>query len=203
MGNCVYCGQDAGFLRKMHDICKEMHEAGQKMITGLVATNILSQLNIDQLNKTLDEIAEKSFIRKDTIKDLKIAGWEAALNSVLADNFLSIEEENKLAEARDKFFFQQNELDKHGCYTRLVQSSVLREVLEGKIPEKIKIDRQPPFNFQKNEKLVWLFQEVAYYEQKTRKQFVGGSQGFSMRIAKGVYYRVGAFRGEAVEMIFP
>ena len=36
-------------------------------------------------------------------------------------------------------------------------------------------------------------------EDKVRREFVGGSQGVSVRVTKGVYYRVGAFKGHAVE----
>ena len=55
-----------------------------------------------------------------------------------------------------------------------------------------------PFNFQKSETLVWLFNNVVYLEDKTRTQYVGRSSGVSIRIAKGVYYRVGAFQGQPI-----
>ncbi len=57
------------------------------------------------------------------------------------------------------------------------------------------IDGNLPFNLQKTEKLVWVFQDVDYYEEKTRTQYDGGSQGVGIRIAKSMYYKVGAFRG--------
>lgn len=45
----------------------------------------------------------------------------------------------------------------------------------------------------KNQKnLSWLFKDVKYYEQK-KVSYVGGSQGLNMRIAKGLYYQIGAF----------
>ncbi len=62
-----------------------------------------------------------------------------------------------------------------------------------------KVDGNLPFNLQKTENLVWVFQGVNYYEEKTRTRYVGGSQGVSIRIAKGVYYRTGAFKGERVQ----
>src|SRR5690606_38189287 len=67
------------------------------------------------------------------------------------------------------------------------------------LPSRLNIDGQLPFNLQKSEQLVWVFQGVDYYEQKTRTRYVGGSQGVSIRIAKGVYYRTGAFKGERVQ----
>jgi hypothetical protein len=69
----------------------------------------------------------------------------------------------------------------------------------GKVPERMAIQGHVPFNLQKTEKLIWVFQNVDYYEQKTRREYVGGSRGVSVRIAKRVYYRVGAFKGHRVE----
>jgi hypothetical protein len=51
----------------------------------------------------------------------------------------------------------------------------------------------------KSERLVWLFNDARLYDLKKRSSFVGGSQGVSIRIARGVYYRVGAFSGHRVQ----
>jgi hypothetical protein len=40
---------------------------------------------------------------------------------------------------------------------------------------------------------------VAYYEQETRREYVGGYQGVSIRIARGLYYRTGGFKGHPVQ----
>ena len=51
-------------------------------------------------------------------------------------------------------------------------------------------------NFQKGEQIVWAFPGADYLEDKTKRQYVGGSQGVSIRVMKkAVYYRVGAFKG--------
>ena len=57
------------------------------------------------------------------------------------------------------------------------------------------IDGPVPFNLQKNEQIVWLFKGVKYWEERTRTEYRGAYGGVSIRIAKGVYYRTGSFRG--------
>ena len=80
-------------------------------------------------------------------------------------------------------------------------SSILRDLTEGKIPEqRIKIDGQLPFLFQKSESLIWVFTNVEFYEQRTRTEYRGGSQGVSVRVAKGVYYRTSSFKGRPVQI---
>lgn len=77
--------------------------------------------------------------------------------------------------------------------------TALRDLLNGSLPERMEFDGDLPFNLQKTEKMVWLFQNVDYYEQKTHTQYVGGSRGVSVRVAKGLYLRAGAFKGERVQ----
>ena len=52
-----------------------------------------------------------------------------------------------------------------------------------------------PFNLMKSEDLVWVFKDVDYFVEKTRTHYKGGSQGVSVRVMKGVYYRTGGFKG--------
>ena len=92
----------------------------------------------------------------------------------------------------------QDDLDQD-VLNRVVQAGALRDVLNGKLPQRQKYPGRLPFNLQKSETLVWVFQGVDYYEEKTRSEFRGGSQGMSFRVAKGVYYRTGGFRGERVQ----
>ena len=70
--------------------------------------------------------------------------------------------------------------------------------MEGKLPSRLTIDGPLPFNLQKSEQRFWLFPNTDYYEQKTKNQYFGGHQVVSFRVAKGVYYRVSAFKGQPV-----
>jgi hypothetical protein len=47
--------------------------------------------------------------------------------------------------------------------------------------------------------MVWGFANTQYAEEKVYKEYVGGSQGISVRIMEGVYYRTGGYRGHTVE----
>ena len=70
--------------------------------------------------------------------------------------------------------------------------------MNGVIPSHVAVSGALPFNFQKGEQLVWLFNGVNYLEDKTRREYVGGSRGVSVRVVKGVYYRVGAYQGHSI-----
>jgi hypothetical protein len=69
----------------------------------------------------------------------------------------------------------------------------------GVIPHYAQITGPMPINLQKGEQIIWLFNNVSYHAVRTKTRYVGGSHGVSIRIAKGLYYRVGAFKGERVQ----
>ena len=101
----------------------------------------------------------------------------------------------------EQFSLTERHFRNSTSYLKMVKCAALREILEGKIPERLNIEGNLPFNLQKSEKLVWLFKDVDYYEQRVKREFVGGHHGVSLRIAKGVYYRTGAFRGKPIEKV--
>ncbi len=199
MANCTYCGKPAGFLKKRHKECEMSHETGLASIISLVKEAGTNNSSFSHLEEIIHEIADQSFIQRSFLPRLVISGWEKAVEDAFDDGVLTEEEENRLMEMKDHFGLTQTQLDENGQYRKTIKGAVLREVLEGKLSERLKIDGTLPFNLQKAEKIIWVFQDVDYYEQKNRTHYVGGSQGVSFRIAKGVYYRTGAFRGERVQ----
>lgn len=199
MGNCIYCGEPAGFLKKIHKECKQRHEQGKSEIVSLVGKVGSEGGDLKHLESSIEQVAASSRIDKATMNSLVVAGWEKAVDTAFDDGLLSEEEETALSELKQHFSLTQQELDRNGAFTKIVKGAVLRDILDGKLPERVQIDGDLPFNLQKTEIVVWVFQNVKYYEEKTRTGYVGGSQGVSIRIAKGFYYRTGAFKGERVQ----
>lgn len=198
MGNCKYCGESAGFLRDQHKECKAKHEEAIRHIVDETANKALAEVDPISFDKELQSLAENGFVDLEKLRDLVITGWEQAVDRAFDDGVLTEEEESRLMKLAEGLKLTQEDLDKRGYYTKLAQGVVLREILDGKFPEGIKLDGHIPFNMQKNERLIWVFSNVKYYEQQNKRQYVGGSSGVSLRIAKGVYYRVGAFKGHSI-----
>ena len=199
MGNCIYCGKPAGFLRKIHKECKQKHEQGESEIVSLVSKLGSEGGDLTNLEDSIKQIASTSFVTDEALKSLVSSGWEKAVDVAFDDGLLSEEEESSLSALMKHFALSQQTLDRSGSYSKVVKGAILRDVMDGNVPERMQVAGNLPFNLQKTEKIVWVFQNVDYYEQKTRTKYVGGSQGVSIRIAKGVYYRTGAFKGERVQ----
>jgi len=166
---------------------------------AIATDSALGKGSLDTVEGRLRELAGSSFMQISRVQEALVQGWERAVDHFLEDGRLDESEEEHLSRFRTQFSLSQDDLDGRGAYSRLVRGAVLRDVMNGVIPERVQVQGSLPFNFQKTEKLVWLFPEAKYYEDRKRRHYVGGYHGASFRIAKGVYYRVGAFKGHPVE----
>lgn len=138
----------------------------------------------DEISSYVNKIVMKAFV-KNTIK-------------ILEDESITDENESFMNE-----FLQKTQLDhtqelmNNRYYMNFVQGLCLKEIKEGKPVNRIKVDEMPVL-IQKDENLLWVYQNVMAYEEKTGRKYQGGSRGYSMRVCKGVYYRVGASNGHSV-----
>ncbi len=197
MGQCTYCGNDAGFLRTEHKECKLAYEKGKEQIHQIIADKLTKEPAIS-LKNTIKEIATSSNIHESEMTEAVIVGWENAVSKALEDDILSKEEEESLVNLRDAYGLTKEQIDRNGAFQKLIKAVVIRDLLEGSIPYRLTVEGNVPFNLQKGERIVWLFQQVKYFEERIITQYQGSYSGISVRIAKGLYYRTGGFRGNPV-----
>jgi len=137
-------------------------------------------------------------VTEDEQRRARIAGWCGAADSFLEDQLLSKDEDAALVGLMNRLGLSAGDLAQEETLTRVAHAAILRDVLEGNLPE-LPPPQQPwPFNLQRSEKLVWVFPHVSYYTEHSSRAYVGGSHGVSLRVMKGVYYRVGAFKANPV-----
>ena len=120
--------------------------------------------------------------------------WEEAVEGVLKEGVLSLEEEAALV--RYLRHFDLSVRDVRSGHTDLVKAAVIREAAEGLVPQRRDVSMPLPFNLMKSEQLVWVTEDVDYHEVVTRRERRGTSHGLSIRVAKGLYYRPGMFRSQ-------
>ncbi len=201
MGVCKFCGQKAGFLSSAHRECQEKYDEGRSQIIQKIADFIILGGEINFLDNNIKELASKAFIEKDSLGELFSYGFDTAIARLTTDGVISEDAENKI----NVFFkywgqFTGRDITLGDSGYKMHKSIILREVMHGEVPSKLDGLKQGlPFNFVKDEKLVWAEKDIIYCEQKTRTHYQGGSSGISMRIAKGLYYRTSSFRGYPVQ----
>lgn len=176
----------------------------------------------------LDELAQKLFqgylidffVKNTPISQIKI-NTESVL-SVLPLNQQRKDEAyiNVLNKAADKFMLDgtltEDEYQRMESYTSLLgisiydilskyknetlarigQAVVLKDLQKGLFPH---IALTVPVILGKGERTIWVYDNVSMYQEKILREYVGGSRGVSIRIFKGVSYRIGSFKGRPVE----
>lgn len=200
MGLCRYCNKPAGLFRSKHKKCEiSFNEYKNKLLVLLHQE--LSTVISDNLKEKVSQYTLNGLIKKEEEKNIILDSWEKAIKIMLEDNIISEKEEDNLFKIIHMFDLEKKELNKHEYYDRLERSSILRYIINGKFPSgKFIIDNNEimPFNLQKSEKMIYIFKNVDYYAQINNKEFIGATQGLSIPIANGVYYRVGVFKGKSV-----
>lgn len=197
MGKCTYCGANAGILKSQHSECKQRNLDGWSRMVTLATNAVVKDETIDDLPATLLDVARSSYIPESETRRAMIAGWGQALDHFLDDSVLSESEQERLLAVANGLGLSQEELNLNGAYDRAVKAKVLSDLSEGRVPE-AQVNFSLPFNLKKSEKVVYLFNSAGYLEERTRRSYVGGSHGVSVRVMKGVYYRVGAFKGAPI-----
>lgn len=199
MGTCNLCGKDAGWLRSVHKECTERYAAGTKLVDAIVIDAVRHGFNRNAIEDKVSEFANVFRLDLDSLKPILLAAWDKAAEDAISDNLLTKNEETRLTDLAEFFGADIDSLSKRPAYLKLVKAAVIRDLCEGKVPNRVEIEGQLPLALQKGEQIIWAFKGTQHYEGRTRTQYVGGSQGVSIRVMKGVYYRVGGFRGEPVQ----
>jgi hypothetical protein len=160
----------ARFLGVLHDGTPEQVQARLK---ALKAADVASALASRQRNKLAGE------------------AFRTYADAVLADDELTAEEE-------ETFFDVCDAVGIDGDKLQLRDSDLLFRLVIAKVNDG-RLDAIPhPHVMTKKDEVVHLEMVAGLMKEVTLREFRGGSAGFSFRIAKGVRYRTGAFRGRSV-----
>jgi len=212
MSTCVECSKyfSASVWSKIFgdsDICPECKQDKKKRIRQYAdkvkeygADNYLDGQEEESLTKlqstlnlTDDDLksAQRQLrnLRKIT-KQADIEMYEEKLREVGEDSYLDTEEETELAQLVSQLGLTDQDIS-HTVGT-LIGLKRLTALQDGNLPV-----LEADILLRKNEVCHYEI-PASLMEQKSKTRYVGGSQGVSIRIAKGVRYRVGAFKGERV-----
>jgi len=201
MAKCTYCGEGAGWFRSQHKECAEAHKLAVDNIATAVRNGLVNGLDATAIRPEVESHATKGRVATAALSIAIGSGIAHAVQTFLEDHSLSADEERAIERYLADLPIEDATVQTSGLAETIVKASVLRSLQEGTVPEpRISLKSDLPFLFQKSEKLLFAFTNVEYFEQRTRTEFRGRSQGVSIRITKGVYYRTGSFKGNPVQV---
>jgi len=192
MAECKYCGRPAGFMRRQHTECREKHGAATRRIPSAFAKWLESDSPLTGLRRATHEFAKANYVSDEELRLLTIRAFGGLIDKILEDHLLTNEEEERFGSLLKEFELRTNDLVPADA------AAILKDLEEGKVPERIKIDGHLPLNLARDEVPLWVFQNATFFTTRTKTTYHGGSSGVSVRVARGVYIRSSAFKGEPV-----
>jgi hypothetical protein len=108
------------------------------------------------------------------------------IDKALEDDVLTEVEFHRVAALADAFGIDGTDDDFAMAAKKLKKADILRRLSNGEKPAGITIEGLTGLNLEHGEATVYIFNAVTRYEQQTRTQYVGASQGLSLRITRGV-----------------
>lgn len=146
--------------------------------------------------------AMDGYVKPNELRQIIKEGLVSLLRSHMSAGFVSKDNESEV----DRYITQYDITDQeivtdenlHNTFRDYSESIKMREVSENADYEVIEWRDRCPAARGKSEKVIWLYPDVECLEDKKRTRYVGGSQGVSIRIMKGVSYRVGNHKGEKI-----
>jgi len=199
MADCKYCSKPAGIFHSAHKECEAAHASGVARITSAIDQALAADGSTDSLPVLIDQTAAQSFIAPSERHTMLVAGWTRTLDGFLGHGVLGESEQARLGHFMDKFALSRDELNESQAFDRMVKAITLREVMHGEIPQRCNFVGPLPVNLEKGEQVVWIFPRTEYLEDRTHRQYVGGSAGVSVRVVKGVYFHTSSFKGQPVD----
>lgn len=123
------------------------------------------------------------------VKDA-LAKYERYLEQMLEDHCLIPEEEHRLTQFQRQLGLTDEDLAP--IKPKLERARMLSAIIMGNLPVV-----EVPLILKQGE-VCHFAAPATLLEERTRREYVSGSRGVSIRIAKGVYYRIGATKGYSV-----
>lgn len=140
------------------------------------------------IGANLPSIATRAGLDAQKVRDLNWNALLSAFEKALADEVITVEEENRLAGVAAALALDRNDFELAiGHYEEAV---FIARVNDGRLP----VLAAPPIMLKRDE-VAHLTTSADMMKEVVIREYRGGSQGVSFRIMKGVSYRVGAHRG--------
>ena len=200
MGECRFCHKDAGFLKKEHEECRRKYDDACRIIRDTIEQCFATKTDFYTKAAVINTALSSGMVPNDEKAALYIECLDRAVETYLQDSIIDDSEYKMITRFVQFSGMRQDEINVNHALDKVVQSQVLNEILNGKVPtQRFTVAGGLPFMLGRDESPIWVYRDVTLHEQKTIRKNVGKYGGFNIRIARGVYYRTGGFKGTPVE----
>jgi len=169
-------------------------ESARQRLQG--AAGELSSATPDQARALAHSLATEPSLSVLSDKErakLQTEAFRSYAETVLADDHLTQNEEEVFGEVADALAIPADSLTQAGQHRDVFTRLVVAKLNDGRLAV-----IESPKLIAKTDEVVHAETAAALMKEVAIREFQGGSQGVSFKVAKGVRYHVGGFKGQSV-----
>jgi len=218
VGICRYCGQRAGWFSDVHDACAASCKQGCEQVVAAVSSAVKDRLKIPtehpdtpdwysdfalkmwaELKQTVDNLTAEHKIPSDDAHRALMRGWSISAQELAFAEPLNPDTWSVMSRLYGLMGFTDGEMRKTEGFLAASFSMLLWSVMVHGDPTPFASVQPHPFNLHGGEIPLMFFGSVVYSKETVSRSYQGGYGGMSVRLARGMYYHFGGFRGQRID----
>jgi hypothetical protein len=171
----------------------------RKIVGGYMVDYFLDKVPLVQAKTNCARFLQLFPLNSSEVQNAYLSVLDKAARNFLKNGFLSPSEKVKIDDYVTELGLQVNNLPaqfQNSDIVKISQSMILDNLKRGIVPV---VNAPLPILLTKGENLLWVYNGAELFMEKVEKEWVGRSHGVSVRIVRGVYYRVGQSKGKPIE----
>ena len=179
----------------------ELEALGMRFYQGVLMSYFVENEPIAKVEKRAQIITRLLPLSSNIKETAGLTALEKAAHKFLADGLITDSEQAQLDDFSNALHLPVNNLPIrfHGSdIEKIRQAAILRQIQRGQMPIQ-SLTTNLPIMLSSDEYIIWEYPKVTMYQEKITREWRGHSNGWSFRVARGIYYRTGGSKGHPVE----
>lgn len=174
-------------------------EFTKKLMRGFMVEYFTGGLTLPVAHQRCEKVLRKFPMAQEGIEDAYLYVLNKAATNFMHDDSISDADQQKIDDYVSYLQLPINNLPvkyQNSEINRLGQISILKKLQNGVVPQ---CGLSAPIILGKGESVLWTYNGVTMYQEKTVKEYAGRRSGWSFRVMKGVTYHMGGSKIRPVE----
>ena len=174
-------------------------EFTKKLLRGFMVEYFTGQLTLPMAHQRCEKVLAKFPMAEESIEDAYLYVLNKAAINLIRDDSVSDADQQKIDDYVSYLQLPINNLPvryQGSEINKLGQIGILKKLRNGMVPS---IGMPAPIILGKGESILWTYNQVTMYQEKTVKEYGGRRSGWSIRVMKGVTYHVGGTKVRPIE----
>lgn len=176
-----------------------LNKLGEKILRGMLASYFVSGTPIPTIKSQEQQLDQVLPISHEQKFNAYMHVLNRAAHNFLSNGLISDSEQQQIeqyAQALSLPLYNLPTQYQNTDIEKVNQAIIIKNLQRGILPQS---GVALPVLLGKSESVLWVYNNVTYYQEKIEREYKHRSGGFSFRVMKGVYYRTGSGRSKPVE----